>query len=125
MPNVRGHKRSVTLADVAELSGVSIPVASCVLSGGKGSTRYSASTAERVRRIARSIHYRPRLAVRMIRQGRTGTLGAVLPSTSWAYAGSLLGETISAAVARGYQLIVSAARMDSDAYASSTNDGRP
>ena len=116
MAKALGNNRNVGLADVARLSGVSIPVVSCVLSGGKGSTRYSATTAERVRRIARSIHYRPRLAARMIRQGRTGILGSALPSTSWAYAGLMLPGCINAAVGRGYQLIVTMANYRHEDY---------
>ena len=109
-------RRRTTLADVARVSGVSVAAASQVLSGQKGATRYSPATAARVREAARLLRYRPSLAGRIIRQGRTGIMGLVLPALADAYVTSLAPGCITAATRCGYELIVSAAHLASDEY---------
>lgn len=108
--------KRATLADVARLSGVSTATASQVLSGGKGSIRYSVETAERVRWVARSLYYRPALARRYLRQKQTKTLGITLPGVSATgdfepYSSCLLPAAIHAAVEAGYELIVTIAKL--------------
>lgn len=68
-----------TSRDVARAAGVSQATVSLVL-GDKWRGRVSATTAERVRRSARELGYRPNLAARSLRLGRTRTALLVVPA---------------------------------------------
>ncbi len=100
-------RRRTTLADVAAASGVSQAIVSRVLSGRNGTTRFSTSTAERVRRAAQALHYRPNLATRIMRERKTMTLGLAIPGASPAYL-KLVPTAIEAAGTLGYELMVTA-----------------
>ncbi|MEV0482220.1 LacI family DNA-binding transcriptional regulator [Streptomyces sp. NPDC050508] len=73
----RGSTRP-TSRDVAQAAGVSQAAVSLVL-GDKWRGRVSATTAERVREAARDLGYRPNLAARNLRLGRTRTVLLVVP----------------------------------------------
>ena len=68
-----------TSRDVAQDAGVSQATVSLVLSG-KGEGRISARTSEAVRRSAARLGYRPNLAARTLRAGRTRTGMLVVPA---------------------------------------------
>ncbi|WP_406448501.1 LacI family transcriptional regulator [Streptomyces sp. NBC_00876] len=68
-----------TSRDVARDAGVSQATVSLVL-GGKWRGRVSEATAERVRGAAHSLGYRPNLAARNLRLGRTRTALLVVPA---------------------------------------------
>ena len=68
-----------TSRDVAHAAGVSQAAVSLVLSG-KWRGRVSAPTAQRVRTAARDLGYRPNLAARNLRLGRTRTALLVVPA---------------------------------------------
>ncbi len=70
MPRARTRPTS---RDVAREAGVSQAAVSLVL-GDKWRGRVSATTAERVREAARALGYRPNLAARNLRLGRTRTV---------------------------------------------------
>ncbi|MBQ0866411.1 LacI family DNA-binding transcriptional regulator [Streptomyces sp. RK75] len=74
----RGRTRP-TGHDVAGAAGVSQATVSLVL-GGKWQGRVSARTAESVRAAARELGYRPNLAARTLRLGRTRTALLVVPA---------------------------------------------
>lgn len=73
----RGSTRP-TSRDVAQAAGVSQAAVSLVL-GDKWRGRVSETTAERVRAAARDLGYRPNLAARNLRLGRTRTVLLVVP----------------------------------------------
>jgi DNA-binding LacI/PurR family transcriptional regulator len=73
----RGSTRP-TSRDVAEAAGVSQAAVSLVL-GDKWRGRVSQPTADRVREAARQLGYRPNLAARNLRLGRTRTVLLVVP----------------------------------------------
>ncbi|MFJ8851146.1 LacI family DNA-binding transcriptional regulator [Streptomyces sp. NPDC102437] len=68
-----------TSRDVARAAGVSQATVSLVL-GGKWRGRVSEATAERVRRTAHDLGYRPNLAARNLRLGSTRTALLVVPA---------------------------------------------
>ncbi|MEU5655990.1 LacI family DNA-binding transcriptional regulator [Streptomyces sp. NPDC047737] len=68
-----------TSRDVARAAGVSQATVSLVL-GEKWRGRVSSSTADRVRDSARELGYRPNLAARSLRMGRTRTALLVVPA---------------------------------------------
>jgi DNA-binding LacI/PurR family transcriptional regulator len=94
-----------TSRDVAREAGVSQASVSLVL-GGKWQGRISAPTAERVREAARSLGYRPNLAARNLRTGRTRTVLLVVPSlTTHFFAGVHTGAARVAA-AHGFSIVL-------------------
>ncbi|MET7681752.1 LacI family DNA-binding transcriptional regulator [Streptomyces sp. NPDC005423] len=86
-----------TSRDVAQAAGVSQAAVSLVL-GDKWRGRVSAPTAERVRAAARDLGYRPNLAARNLRLGRTRTVLLVVPAlTTEFFAGVYTGAARVAA----------------------------
>lgn len=92
----RGSTRP-TSRDVAQAAGVSQAAVSLVL-GDKWRGRVSAPTAQRVRDAARDLGYRPNLAARNLRLGRTRTVLLVVPElTNEFFAGVYTGAARIAA----------------------------
>ncbi|MEU6465980.1 LacI family DNA-binding transcriptional regulator [Streptomyces sp. NPDC046976] len=86
-----------TSRDVAHAAGVSQAAVSLVL-GDKWRGRVSEATAERVREAARALDYRPNLAARNLRLGRTRTVLLVVPAlTTEFFAGVYTGAARVAA----------------------------
>ncbi|MCX5534627.1 LacI family transcriptional regulator [Streptomyces sp. NBC_00006] len=80
-----------TSRDVARAAGVSQAAVSLVM-GGKWRGRVSETTAERVRTTAEHLGYRPNLAARNLRTGRTRTALLVVPAlTNEFFAGVYTG----------------------------------
>jgi LacI family transcriptional regulator len=77
---------TVTLKDVARAAGIHYSTASRALDPTKRSL-VNAATAARVQEVAESLGYRQHLVARSLRQGRTNTIGIVVPdldNPSWA-----------------------------------------
>ncbi|MFI6487354.1 LacI family DNA-binding transcriptional regulator [Streptomyces sp. NPDC050564] len=92
----RGSTRP-TSRDVAQAAGVSQAAVSLVL-GEKWRGRVSEATAERVREAAQELGYRPNLAARNLRLGRTRTVLLVVPAlTTEFFAGVYTGAARVAA----------------------------
>jgi len=92
----RGSTRP-TSRDVAQAAGVSQAAVSLVL-GDKWRGRVSEATAERVREAAQELGYRPNLAARNLRLGRTRTVLLVVPAlTTEFFAGVYTGAARIAA----------------------------
>ncbi|MCX4975866.1 LacI family DNA-binding transcriptional regulator [Streptomyces sp. NBC_00620] len=86
----RGSTRP-TSRDVAQVAGVSQAAVSLVL-GDKWRGRVSEATAERVREAAQELGYRPNVAARNLRLGRTRTVLLVVPAlTTEFFAGVYTG----------------------------------
>ncbi len=95
-PVARGSTRP-TSRDVAQAAGVSQAAVSLVL-GDKWRGRVSTATAERVRRAAQDLGYRPNLAARNLRLGHTRTVLLVVPAlTTEFFAGVYTGAARVAA----------------------------
>lgn len=99
-PTVRGRHAAAARAtsrDVARAAGVSQATVSLVM-GGKWRGRVSEPTAESVRAAARELGYRPNLAARNLRLGRTRTALLVVPAlTNEFFAGVYTGAARVAA----------------------------
>jgi LacI family transcriptional regulator len=61
-----------TLAQIADLAGVSKSTAAYVLNGGPAHITFSAATREKVEAVARAVGYRANLSARATATGRTG-----------------------------------------------------
>lgn len=91
------------LKDVAELAGVSVRTVSNVVSNAAA---VAPATRARVLEAVERLRYRPNLAARNLRQGRTGLIGLVVPEIHSPYFGELTGLVIDAAQQRGWTVLV-------------------
>lgn len=92
-----------TLRDVAELAGVSVKTVSNVVNG------YDFVKPENRRRVEDALHatgYRPNLAARNLRRGRTGFIALVVPELSIPYFGELAGGIIAAAAEHDWSVLI-------------------
>lgn len=104
--------RRITLKEVAKEAGVSVGMASRVLSN-YGS--YSERTRAKVLRAARALGYRPNVLARSLRLGRTKAIGLVV-SNIVSYHWTTFVRGIEAAAAHyGYQVILGTTADDPDA----------
>jgi LacI family transcriptional regulator len=76
-PTKSSRHKLPTLADVAREAGVSDVAASCALNAGKGSTRVSAQTRERVLAAAKRLSYLPNATARALSRQRANAIGFV------------------------------------------------
>lgn len=80
MPHPKGgHTR---LSDIAGEAGVSISLVSRILSGNMGNVSAQPEIIERVKRIAKELHYTPDRRARSLRTGKNYTVGVLLPMGS-------------------------------------------
>lgn len=91
------------LKDVAERAGVSVRTVSNVVNNAPA---VAASTRERVLRAIDELHYRPNLAARNLRQGRTGLIGLAVPEVRSPYFGEIAELLIDAARDRGWTVLI-------------------
>ncbi|WP_406151272.1 LacI family DNA-binding transcriptional regulator [Streptomyces sp. NBC_01012] len=91
------------LKDVALLAGVSVRTVSNVVSN---TAAVAPATRARVMAAVEELGYRPNLAARNLRQGRTGLIGVVVPEIHSPYFGALTGLLIDAAQERGWTVLL-------------------
>jgi DNA-binding LacI/PurR family transcriptional regulator len=99
----------VSIKDVAAAAGVSWKTVSNVVNG---TGRVGAETRARVEEKIAELGYRPNIAGRQLRQGRTKTLALVVPWVHSPYFSALAHSVIEAAGARGYQVLIEETRTD-------------
>ncbi|BBC37837.1 LacI family transcriptional regulator [Streptomyces graminofaciens] len=100
----RGSTRP-TSRDVAQAAGVSQAAVSLVL-GDKWRGRVSQATAERVREAARELGYRPNLAARNLRLGRTRTVLLVVPALTTEFFAGVYTGAARVAADHGFGLVL-------------------
>ena len=100
----RGSTRP-TSRDVAQVAGVSQAAVSLVL-GDKWRGRVSEATAERVREAARDLGYRPNLAARNLRLGRTRTVLLVVPALTTEFFAGVYTGAARVAAAHGFGVVL-------------------
>lgn len=94
---------SASREEVARAAQVSVRTVSNVLSG---TVRVAPSTRDRVLRAIDELDYQPSEIGRMLKTGRTGMIGLVLPGVDAPYFAELSREIIAAAAARGYTVFL-------------------
>lgn len=97
-------KDRATIYEVADRAGVSIATVSRVLNGGP----VSDETKERVWGAIKELNYVPNSLARGLPQGRTKTLGLILPGIAGEFWIDIIAGAEEAAAKHGYYLIVSA-----------------
>lgn len=94
---------AVTLRDVAALAGVSPRTVSNVVTGA---VSVRPATRERVERAVAELGYRPNLAARRLRSGRSQTIGLVVPDVTVPYFRDLADALLVAASDAGFAVVV-------------------
>jgi LacI family transcriptional regulator len=76
--------KRVTLADVAAVAGVSVATASVAITGRpSGNCRVSPAVADKIRRAAATLNYRPNLQARNLSTRRTRTVAILIKRPAW------------------------------------------
>ncbi|WP_396667527.1 LacI family DNA-binding transcriptional regulator [Microbacterium sp. R86528] len=102
----------VTIQQVAKAAGVSPSTVSNVLNGR--SDRMVQATRERIDKAIAELGYRPNRAARQLRNGRTQTIGLVVPSVGNPFWGAFAREIELAAVAAGSSVLLCNSERDPD-----------
>lgn len=97
------------LRTIAELCGVSV---STVSRGLAGSSRVSASTRERIAKVAAELNYRPNAAARGLRNGRSKLIGVVIPNLVSVTFVELFSHVQAGFRAHGYETVLSVTNAD-------------
>ena len=98
-----------TLQDVADRAGVSVRTVSNVVNDY---LHVAPATRDRVQQAIDELGYRPNLAARQLRSGRTGMLALVVPEVSSPYFGELASAFTAAAGERGWTVLIDETRGD-------------
>ena len=98
-------EKRVLLKDIAREVGVSVTLVSFVLSGKEKEQRVGKAVAEKIRRVAEEMNYRPNLLAQSLRHGRTYTIGFVVADISNPFFARLARVIESRANERGYSVI--------------------
>ena len=100
---------SVTIYQIAERAGVSSSTVARILRGDvRESHRRSAETAQRIRRLAREMGYRPNLRARAFSRGRTHGIGLLYTDDAWIFEGvntHVVNSLVRTLQQAGYHLV--------------------
>jgi LacI family transcriptional regulator len=100
---------SVTIYEIAERAGVSSSTVARILRGDiKESHRRSVETAQRIRRLASEMGYRPNLRARAFSRGRTHGIGLLYTDDAWIFEGmntEVVNSMVRAFQRAGYHLV--------------------
>ena len=110
--------KRATLADVAQLAGLSTTTVSMVLND-RPNTRLSQDAADRVRSAAAKLNYRPNPAARGLRLGKTRTVGFISDEvTITRYASAMIRGLLEEAEKRDHTVLISESGRRADRLAS-------
>lgn len=93
----------MSLKHVAERAGVSVKTVSNVVNGYAHVTE---ETRARVQQVLEELNYRPDLAARKLRQGRSDVITLALPELDAPYFGELARSVIKQAETRGWTVVI-------------------
>lgn len=108
-------QKRVTLADVARAAGVSRTTASLVLTDRGDELRISATSQDRVRRVASELGYRPNVVSAGLRSGSSRTIGFISDTVATSQlAGDMIKGALGHAHDNGYMLFIGETEGDLD-----------
>lgn len=111
MTDIRQNKKT-TIYDLAKLADASPSTVSAVMSGVWKKRRISASTAERIIRLAEDQGYALNKQASMLRSNRSKVIGMIVPKYDNRYFGSILEKFEEMARVRGLFPIITCTRRD-------------
>ena len=95
-----------TLETIAEKTGYSISTVSRALTGKAEKFRISETAAETIRKTATELGYSPNIIAQNLRNGKTETIGLVVPDISNPYFAEISSVVVAEAKKHGYTTIV-------------------
>jgi len=95
--------RSVTIKDIARLSGVSVATVSRVINGNG---RYSKETEDRVMAVIKENNYTPNMLGKGLRTNKTQTIGIVVPDITNEFFATIVQEVERNLFKAGYSSLV-------------------
>ncbi|WP_283016252.1 LacI family DNA-binding transcriptional regulator [Flagellimonas olearia] len=95
----------VSLKDIANKVGVSIPLVSYVLTGKGKQNRVSEETAEKILKVAKELNYQPNLSARSLKTNKTKTIGVILADISNPFFSNMARVIEDEAFLRDYTVI--------------------
>lgn len=101
MGMTNSHKR-ISLKDIATKAGVSTSLVSFVLNGKEKEHRINEAVAERIRKIAKEMNYKPNAAAKSLRDGRSRTIGVVVSDISNPFFANIARHIEASAEKYGY-----------------------
>jgi LacI family sucrose operon transcriptional repressor len=107
-------KKKITLAQVAELAGVSKSTVSFVLNGHVEKHRIAPETAERVMAVVEEYNYAPSLYARALKSKRTYTIGLIIPDLANIGFATIAKELEKLCRANGYQTLIASSEDDTE-----------
>lgn len=106
----------VSLKDIAKKVGVSSATVSLVLNGKADEGRISKSVSELVLQTAKEMNYRPNMAARSLRTGKTKTLGLIVADISNPFFAKLARHIENIAGRKGYQVMFGSSDESSEKF---------
>lgn len=103
-PNQR--KKPPTQATIASLAGVAQETVSHILNGNT-KKRYSATTEENVKRIAKELGYAPNRGSRTMRKGRSNLIGVIYFGSQYRVGQEIIASLAKAISSQGYDYLIS------------------
>ncbi len=106
--------KKVSLKDIAQRAGVSTALVSFALNGKDKEHRISEETVRHILQIAKELNYKPNIAAKNLRSGKSGTIGVVIPDISNPFFAQIVRGMEDVAARLGYTVFFGS----SDEYAS-------
>ncbi len=111
----------ISIKDIAEKVGVSNAAVSLVLNGKEKEGRISLEVAEKIRKAAKEMNYRPNTAARSLRTGKTKMIGLIVADISNPFFSKLARYIENAAGENGYQVMFGSSDESSIKFAKQAN----
>jgi LacI family transcriptional regulator len=111
----------ISIKDIAEKTGVSNASVSLVLSGKGRDGRISKDVADKIQQTAIDMNYKPNMAARSLRTGKTKTIGLIVADISNPFFAKLARYIENAAEEKGYQVMFGSSDESSIKFAKLTD----
>ena len=97
----------ITIKDVAKAANVDLSTVSRVLNSSFDTHKYTTATIERVKNAAEELGYKPSVAARSLRTGKTMLLGLIVADISNPFFSTIASHLDNAIGKQGYRLVIS------------------
>ena len=97
--------KKTSLKDIASQLGVSTALVSYVINNKEKEARVSVEMAEKIRKVAAELNYRPNLIAKSLKSGRTNTIGLIVADISNPFFSSVAKRIEDEARKHGYAVI--------------------
>jgi DNA-binding LacI/PurR family transcriptional regulator len=97
---------AITLADIAERTGVTKMTVSLVLNDKKSGLRISEKTRQKIQAVADELNYIPSFSARTLAKGKTFSIGFQCGNIQNAYYSEMAEEAMKLVEKRGYHLLI-------------------